>query len=104
MKILAVSDEESKYLWDHYDESKLAGVDLILSCGDLSAEYLSFLVTLSHAPVLYVRGTTTATNPIRLMAVSVSKIRFIPIWGCAFWAWAAPCATITEETSTARRL
>ena len=56
MKILAVSDEESKYLWDYYDESKLAGVDLILSCGDLSAEYLSFLVTLSRAPVLYVRG------------------------------------------------
>ena len=56
MKILAVSDLESRYLWDFYDKSKLEGIDLILSAGDLKAEYLSFLVTLSHAPVLYVRG------------------------------------------------
>lgn len=56
MKILAISDQESKYLWDYYDKSKLEGIDLILSAGDLAAEYLSFLVTLSHAPVLYVHG------------------------------------------------
>ncbi|MCI8401588.1 MAG: metallophosphoesterase [Lachnospiraceae bacterium] len=56
MKILAISDLESRYLWDFYDESKLKGIDLILSCGDLRAEYLSFLVTLAHAPVLYVHG------------------------------------------------
>lgn len=56
MKILAISDLESKYLWDFYDKSKLEGIDLILSAGDLEADYLSFLVTLSHAPLLYVRG------------------------------------------------
>ena len=56
MKILAISDQESRYLWDFYDKSKLEGIDLILSAGDLAAEYLSFLVTLSHAPLLYVRG------------------------------------------------
>lgn len=41
MKILAVSDEESEYLWD-YKKQKFDGIDLILSCGDLDAEYLSF--------------------------------------------------------------
>ena len=35
---------------------KLDGIDLIISCGDLPAEYLSFLVTMGRAPVLYVHG------------------------------------------------
>lgn len=56
MKILAISDQESKLLWDHFDKSYLEGVDLILSCGDLKPQYLSFLATFTHAPVLYVHG------------------------------------------------
>ncbi|MCI8770440.1 MAG: metallophosphoesterase [Lachnospiraceae bacterium] len=56
MKILAIADEESKYLWDYYEKSKLEGIDLIISCGDLDPRYLSFLVTLSSVPVLYVHG------------------------------------------------
>ncbi|MCI9441157.1 MAG: metallophosphoesterase [Ruminococcus sp.] len=56
MKILAIADEESKYLWDYYEKSKLEGIDLIISCGDLDPHYLSFLVTLSSVPVLYVHG------------------------------------------------
>ena len=56
MRILAIADEESKYLWDYYEKSKLEGIDLIISCGDLDPHYLSFLVTLSSVPVLYVHG------------------------------------------------
>lgn len=56
MKILVISDVESKALWDHFDKSMLDGVELILSCGDLSPRYLSFLATFTHAPVLYVHG------------------------------------------------
>lgn len=56
MKILAVSDEECAALWDHYVPGRLKEYDLILSCGDLKAEYLSFLVTMGRAPVLYVHG------------------------------------------------
>jgi len=56
VKILLISDEESKYLWDYYQPGRLDGIDLIISCGDLSAEYLSFLVTMGRAPVLYVHG------------------------------------------------
>ena len=56
MKILAISDEESKYLWEYFDKSKLEGIDLIISCGDLDPYYLSFLATFSQAPVLYVHG------------------------------------------------
>ncbi|MDO5156025.1 MAG: metallophosphoesterase [Eubacteriales bacterium] len=56
MKILVLSDEESKYLWDYFEKSKLDGIDLIISCGDLKPAYLSFLATFTKAPVLYVHG------------------------------------------------
>ncbi len=56
MKILAVSDEVSPYFYDYYTPGRLDGIDLILSCGDLSREYLEFLVTMSNRPVLYVHG------------------------------------------------
>ena len=56
MRILTVSDEECPALWDHYAPGKLEGYDLILSAGDLKADYLSFLVTMAHAPLLYVHG------------------------------------------------
>ena len=56
MRILAIADEESKYLWDYFQKEKLEGIDLILSSGDLNPNYLSFLATFTTAPVLYVRG------------------------------------------------
>ena len=56
MNILIVSDEESPVLWDYYTPGKLAGYDLILSCGDLNAKYLEFLVTMARCPLLYVHG------------------------------------------------
>ena len=66
MKILALADVESKYLWDFFEKSKLEGIDLIISCGDLKPQYLSFLATFTHAPVLYVPGnhdSVYTTNP-----------------------------------------
>lgn len=56
MKILCVSDEESPALWNEYSRDKLREYDLIISCGDLKAEYLSFLVTQARCPLLYVHG------------------------------------------------
>ena len=56
MKILLISDEEDPYLWDYYQPGRLAGLDLILSAGDLKAEYLTFLVTMANCPLLYVHG------------------------------------------------
>ena len=35
---------------------KLKDYDLILSCGDLKSDYLSFLVTVARCPLLYVHG------------------------------------------------
>ena len=56
MKILLLADKEDPFLWDYYRPGNLDGIDLILSCGDLKANYLSFLVTMGRAPVLYVHG------------------------------------------------
>ena len=56
MRILTISDIESKSLWDYFQPEKLEGVDIIISCGDLDPRYLSFLATMSHAPVYYVHG------------------------------------------------
>ncbi|MBO4383911.1 MAG: metallophosphoesterase family protein [Clostridia bacterium] len=56
MKILAVSDNECPALWEYYVPGRLDEYDLILSCGDLKAAYLTFLVTMSHARLLYVHG------------------------------------------------
>lgn len=60
MKILTVSDEESTYLWDYYKPGHLSGIDMILSAGDLKADYLSFLVTMANRPLLYVHGNHDA--------------------------------------------
>lgn len=56
MNILVLSDIESKSLWDYFDQEKLEGIDLILSCGDLKPQYLEFLATFAKVPILYVHG------------------------------------------------
>lgn len=56
MRILFLSDEESKAYWDYFQKDAFENIDLIVSCGDLKAEYLSFLATMTSIPVLYVRG------------------------------------------------
>ncbi len=66
MKILVVSDKEESYIWDYFDHERFKDVELILSCGDLKAEYLSFLVTMIKAPLYYVPGNhnkTYISNP-----------------------------------------
>ena len=56
MKILFLADEESKVYWDSFKKEQFEGIDLIISCGDLKPEYLSFLATLVPVPLLYVHG------------------------------------------------
>ena len=63
MKILFVSDEECPALWEYYTPGKLKPYDLMISCGDLKASYLSFLVTMARCPVLYVHGNHDTRYP-----------------------------------------
>ena len=56
MKILCLADEEYKTYWDFFSKDDFKDLDLIISCGDLKASYLSFLTTMTSIPVLYIRG------------------------------------------------
>lgn len=56
MKLLVISDTPDRGLWDYFSKEKLRGADAIISCGDLPASYLTFLVTLANRPLFYVHG------------------------------------------------
>lgn len=95
MKILLISDVESPYLWDYFQRGRLDDIDLILSCGDLKPQYLSFLVTMGHAPVLYVHGNHDAiyaTKPpegcdcIEDKVVTVKGLRIMGLGGSILYS------------------
>ena len=50
LKILFISDEPSSALWDHFDRSRLDGIDLIISCGDLPPQAVLFKMSLAAYP------------------------------------------------------
>ncbi len=56
MNLLCVSDKVTPELYDRFDPKRFDRVDLVIACGDLPPEYLSFLVGALNAPVYYVRG------------------------------------------------
>ena len=91
MKILLVSDKEEPYIWDYFDRERFKDIELVLSCGDLKAEYLSFLVTMINAPLVYVPGnhdTSYSQNPPEgcISAddnlITVNGIRIVGLGGC----------------------
>ena len=92
MKILLVADKESPYYWDYYQPGRLSDIDLILSCGDLKSNYLSFLVTMGRAKVLYVHGNHDQTydqrppegcDCIEDQLVTVNGLRILGLGGSA---------------------
>lgn len=56
MNILCVSDTVVPDLYTRMDKKKFKDIDLILACGDLPPEYLSFLFNTLEVPLFYVRG------------------------------------------------
>jgi len=95
VKILLVSDKESPYYWDYYQPGRLSDIDLILACGDLKSSYLSFLVTMGRARVLYVHGNHDQTyerNPpegcdcIEGKLVTVNGLRILGLGGSAAYS------------------
>lgn len=55
-KVLLVSDVEDSYIWDHFDYERFKEIELVISCGDLKADYLEYIATMIKAPLLYVNG------------------------------------------------
>ena len=56
MKILLLADEADPMYWEYLRKERLAGIDLILACGDLPASYLSYITCFTASPILYVPG------------------------------------------------
>ena len=113
MKILAVADEESAALWDYYVPGRLKDYDLILSCGDLKSEYLSFLVTMGRAPLLYVHGnhdTGYRTRPpegcdcIDDCLVVYNGVRLLGLGGCRRYRLGAHQYTEKEMRRRIRKI
>lgn len=113
MKILAVSDEECLALWDYYTPGRLDGIDLIISCGDLKASYLSFLVTMAKCPVLYVPGNhdtrydrnpPEGCDPIDGHVVVYNGIRIMGLGGCRKYHPGPHQYTETEMRRRIRKL
>jgi len=113
VKLLLLADVESPYLWDHYRPGRLDDVDLILSCGDLNAQYLSFLVTMGRAPLLYVHGnhdTTYAEHPpegcdcIEDKLVTVGGLRILGLGGSIYYSGGANQYTERQMARRIRRL
>ena len=69
LKILTVSDFIDKSLTKMVDNQTLEPVDLIISCGDLSPEYLYFLKNRLEKPLFYVKGNHDIryNNPANLL-------------------------------------
>lgn len=63
MKILAVADEEESFLWSGQVKDYAGDVDVIISCGDLSCDYLDFLVSMLNVPLIYVFGNHDKSAP-----------------------------------------
>jgi uncharacterized protein len=54
--LLAIADQISPVLYEHFSAERWGSVDLIVSCGDLPPDYLDFLCSSLNVPLLYVRG------------------------------------------------
>jgi uncharacterized protein len=61
LSVLAVADEVSSGLYDHFTPSQWPGVDIIVSCGDVPPDYLDYLGGRLNAPVFFVRGNHDGT-------------------------------------------
>ena len=94
MKILALADEELMEFWDYYVPGRLKQYDLILSAGDLKAAYLSFIVTMARAPLMYVHGNHdtgyAVTEPegcdsIDGKIVEYRGLRILGLGGCLWY-------------------
>ncbi len=91
MKILLVSDVESKALWDFWQPGRSGCPDIIISCGDLKASYLEFLVTMEGKPVYYVPGNHDSAyekhppegcDSIDGRLINVNGVRILGLGGC----------------------
>jgi Icc-related predicted phosphoesterase len=110
VRILAVSDIESSFIWEHFDPETFRGVDLIISCGDLKSSYLQFLVSMIPAPLFYVHGNHDAhylrMPPLGCISVdgAVADYRGLRIGGLGGCRGTRPDGMQYSELAMSRRV
>ena len=111
MHILVLADEPVNRLWGEYGRDTLRQADLILSCGDLPAEYLAYMTCFSSAPVIYVHGNHDrryADKPLEGCVcadghvILAGGLRILGLGGSIRYHPTAPCMYTEEEM--ARRI
>ena len=62
MRLLAIADEPARELYESFDSDRWqgAGIELVVSCGDLDIEYISFVADALRVPLAYIRGNHDA--------------------------------------------
>jgi len=80
LKILCVSDFIDKELTRKVETREIKALDLIISCGDLAPEYLSFLRDRLDTPLYYVKGNHdiryTSTNTMGCINIHNRVVSF----------------------------
>ena len=117
MRILLLADEECRALWDDFRRERLDGIDLILACGDLDPDYLSFLATFAVVPIVYVpgnhdgryashapEGCLCADGRIVTCTCGGQKVRILGLGGCMRYNGGAHQYTEAQMRSRVRRL
>jgi len=62
MKVLLISDKVIEHIYSNSIADRMNDVDFIISCGDLPAYYLEFIVTTLNKPLFYVMGNHNANK------------------------------------------
>jgi len=80
IRILTVSDFIDKSLTQMVEDKTLKPVDLIISCGDMPPEYLSFLRDRLDKPLFFVKGNHdirySISNPVGCENIHAKIVRF----------------------------
>ncbi len=85
MKILALSDQVSKAIYNTRICERFGDVDLVLSCGDLPYSYLEFVATMLDAPCLFVHGNHDALEYTSGGQVLTSPGGWMDVDGRSVW-------------------
>ncbi|MEN6481756.1 MAG: metallophosphoesterase [Anaerolineaceae bacterium] len=75
MKFLSVSDVELGIIYNPHIAERFAGVDFVISCGDLPYYYLEYIVSSLDVPLYYVNG-----NHVTKVEITSGGERTYP-WG-----------------------
>ncbi|MDD9301991.1 MAG: metallophosphoesterase [Desulfobacter sp.] len=79
LRILSISDFIEKDLTRDIENKDLPPIDLVLSCGDMDPEYLSFLRDRLDAPLYYIKGNHdiryTLSNPVGCENIHARVVR-----------------------------